>query len=121
MPQSDLEPELKMKLLSIFSGIDDTCRKVGSQLQLDAAGEVYFYDPENGPYKFQTLGLSRRVEMITAIRDGWTPCGFIVIQQRSGIRELHTGTYSWTKNDEPCTRYVAERINEHTKRAAPPE
>lgn len=43
MPESISESELQVKLLSIYHGIDETCRKIGSQLEPTAAGEVHFF------------------------------------------------------------------------------
>lgn len=109
------ESDLKVKLLSIYDGIDKTCRKVGSRLQPNAAGEVHFFDPHNGPYKFQTIGLSRRSEMLAAIREGWTPCGFIVRQMAEGRSALYIGTFTWIRAGEECVRYVEERVSGYIK------
>jgi hypothetical protein len=120
MTESISEFELQEKLLSIFNGIDETCRKVGSRLEPTAAGEVHFIDPENGEYKFRTHQLCRRSELLDAIRTGWIPCGFIVLQIVDGRRETHLGNFSWMKSAderacEECNRYLKERLDEMIK------
>lgn len=112
--------KLKEKLLSIYCGINETCKKAGSRLESTAAGEVHFIDPDHGEYKFRTHELSRRSELLDAIRTGWIPCGFIVLQIAGGRSEIHVGNFSWMKSAdecarEECTRYLRERLEEFIK------
>jgi hypothetical protein len=115
------ESEVSDKLLSIYLGIDQTCRKIDSRLEPTAAGEVHFIDPDHGEYKFRTHQLSSRSELLEAIRTGWIPCGFIVVQIVGGRSELHVGNFSWMKSfdecaQKGCTRYIAKQLEEFAKR-----
>lgn len=117
MKQLGSDSQLQLELLSIYSGIDETCRKVGSRFDSTAAGEVHFMDPDHREYKFRTHELSHRSELLDAIRAGWIPCGFIVLQIASGRSEMHVGNFAWMKSAdecarEECTRYLRERLEE---------
>lgn len=116
MRRSKVKSKLKAKLLSIYAGIDKTCKKAGSRLQPTAAGEVHFIDPDHGSLKFCTHELSRQTELLDAIRTGWIPCGFIVFQMNDGRREMHIGNFSWMSSvdksaGEECNRYIKERLD----------
>jgi hypothetical protein len=116
MRRSKVKSKLKAKLLSIYAGIDETCKKAGSRLQSTAAGEVHFIDPDHGSLKFLTRELSRPSELLDAIRTGWVPCGFIVFQEKEGRTEMHVGNYSWMSSVdehtlEECNRYIKERLD----------
>lgn len=118
--RSTSKSKLKEKLLSIYRGINETCKKAGSRLESTAAGEVHFIDPDHGEYKFRTHELSHRSELLDAIRTGWIPCGFIVLQIASGRSELHVGNFSWMDSAdesarEECTRYLRERLEKFIK------
>jgi hypothetical protein len=118
--QLDSISQLQLEILSIYNGIDETCKKVGSRLEPTAAGEVHFIDPDHGEPKFRTRELSHRSELLDAIRAGWIPCGFIVLQMASGRSEMHVGNFAWTKSaeecaHEECARYLRERLEEFTE------
>ena len=120
------ESEVKEKLLSIYLGIDQTCRKIDSRLEPTAAGEVHFIDPDHGEYKFRNHQLSRRSELLEAIRTGWIPCGFIVVQIVDEHSELHVGNFSWMESADECAqkwcnRYIAKRMKEFVKRRSATE
>ncbi len=120
------ESEVSDKLLSIYLGIDHTCRKIDSRLEPTAAGEVHFIDPDHGEYKFRTHQLGRRSELLEAIRTGWIPCGFIVVQIVGGRSELHVGNFSWMESADECAqkgcnRYIAKRMKEFVKRRSATE
>lgn len=120
MAQYVSKSELKAKLASVFFGIDEICKDLGMPLVLEKAksGEVHFFDLEDGECKFRAHQLSRRTEILEAIRAGWTPCSFFVVQVANEVAEMRFGIFSWIRSDkEECSRYLKERTNTFLKEA----
>jgi hypothetical protein len=120
MAQSESQPDFQRELLSIYFEIDEICKDLGIPLVPEKvkSGEVHFFDLEDGDFKFRAHQLSRRTEILEAIRAGWTPCSFYVVQVANEVAEMRFGIFSWIRSDkEECSRYLEERTNIFLKEA----